>query len=260
MDLKNLFEKVRPFVDQFNAIDLMFDKTAKLPSGTNVKYLDIIRQIDREDESLVESYNDDRDKEAVTSLITFFRGYEALRVESVRRVVKNLESCGFDDLIMITAADNSKYLSAPNPSDTGIIYIATNRLVDGLFAGCPYTWGFLRCTNDYDEHVAYPFDIRFSLHVYVDESDEGYKMSDETVKQCPKFDPISIIDPELDTKLRDNFKLVHDFIMRDIDAFFKKNAELHEELKKELTAYINAPDTELGALIYLKEVIDDELS
>lgn len=260
MDLQGLFEKVKPYIDQFNVSDLIYDRTAKLPSGACINYVEIIRQIDREDESLVKSYHDDRDKEAVTSLIKFFRGYEDLRVEFVKRAVKILESCGFDDLVMLTSADSSKYLAAPNPSDTGMIHITTNRLVDDLFAECPYTWGLLRCTNDYDDTIDYPFHIRFSLHVYAGKSDEGYEMSDDVIKQCPTFEPISIVDPEFDTKLRDNFKPIHDFIMRDIDAFCKRNAELHEELKRQIIDYVNAPDTELGALVYLKEVIDDELS
>jgi len=259
MDLKCLFETVKPYIDQFNATDLVFERTAKLPSGAYVKDADILKQIDDEDASLVESYNDDRDKEVVTSLIKFFKGYNDMRVKSVKRIVKILESYGFNDLIMLTCEDDSKYLSAPS-YDNGALNISTSRLTDGMFDGCPYTLGFLRCTNDFDDIIKYPFDIKFMLYAHQESSDEGYQMSPDVVKQCPKFEPISIVDPEFETKLHDNFKKVYEFIMHDIDAFFKKNAELHEELKKQIIDYVNSPDTGLEALAYLKEVIDEELS
>ncbi len=260
MDLKDLFEKVKHYIDRFNACAEAFNRMLKLPSGEYVKYVDIIRLIDNKDESLVESYTDDRDKEVITSLIKFFREYEAVRVKSVKHIIEVLESCGFDDLVMLTAEDSSKYLSAPASNDTGVVHIATNRLVDGLFDDCPYTWLILRFTNDYDETINYPFDIGFIMYAYQESSDEGYKLTCDKVKQCPKFKPISIDDPDFDTKLRDNFKEIHEFIMHDIDEFFEKRDNRYEELKKELTAYINSPDTELGALERLKEVIDDELS
>lgn len=259
MDLKCLFEKVKPYIDRFNAEDSVLDRSVKLPSGEYVKYSKLIGQIDYEDESFVESYTDDRDKEVVTSLIKFFKGYEEVRIKTIDRVIKILESCGFDDLVTITSADESKYLSAPASYDTGAINVSTTRLVDGMFSDCPYPLGFLTFTNDYDDTIDYPFNIRFHLHTTYEESDEGYQMSPDVAKQCPKFEPISIVDPEFDTKLCDNFKKVHEFIMHDIDAFFKKNAERHEELRKQITEYVNSPDTGLGALEYLKEVIDQEL-
>ena len=252
MDLKCLFETVKPYLE--------CNRYAKLPSGAYVKYMDVLSQLDNEDESLVESYNDNRDKEVVKSLIEFFKEYEDLRVKSVKHIIEILESCGFDDLVIITSKDESKYLSAPWASDTGVIHIATNRLVDGIFGDCPYTWLILRFTNDYDETIAYPFNIKFILYAYQESSDEGYQLTSDTIKQCPKFEPISIADPEFDTKLCDNFKKVYDFITHDIDAFFKKNAERHEELKKQIIDFVNSPDTELGSLAYLKEVIDEELS
>jgi hypothetical protein len=48
--------------------------------------------------------------------------------------------------------------------------------------------------------------------------------------------------------------------MHDIDEFFEKREARYEDLKKELTAYINSPDTGLGALEYIKEIIDEDLS
>ena len=143
---------------------------------------------------------------------------------------------------------------------SGEVAIATRRLTDGLLRGdYPYIWGFLKCDPDYDEFIHYPFAIRFAF-AYKDSSDEDYDISDDKMKQCPDFEPISIVDSEFETKLRDNFKKVYDFITRDIDSFFKKNAERYEELKKELTAYINSPDTGLGALEHIKEIIDEDLS
>jgi hypothetical protein len=77
------------------------------------------------------------------------------------------------------------------------------------------------------------------------------------MKQCPDFERISIADSEFDTKLRDRFKNIHDFVMNDIDEFFKKDAEFHEELKQRIIDYVNAPDTTIEALIYLTEKLED---
>ena len=260
MELKELFEKVKHYIDRFNACAEVHERTLKLPSGEYVEYDEIIKQIDYEDASLIESYNDDRDKEVITSLINFFKEYEAVRVKSVKHVIEVLESCGFEDLVTMTSEDSSKYISAPASFDTAVVHVATNRLVDGIFGDCPYTWLILRFTNEYDETINYPFDIRFILYAYQESSDEGYKLSRDKVKQCPKFEPISIDDPEFDTKLCDNFKKIHEFIMHDIDEFFEKREARYEDLKKELTAYINSPNTGLGALEHIKEIIDEDLS
>jgi len=260
MELKELFEKVKHYIDRFNACAEVHERMLKLPSGEYVKYDDIIRLIDNEDASLIESYSDDRDKDVITSLIKFFREYEAVRVKSIKHIIEVLESCGFDDLVTMTAEDSSKYISAPAAFDTGVVHITTNRLADGMFDDNPYTWWILRLTNDYDETIAYPFNVSFILYAYQEASDEGYKLTRDKVKQCPKFKPISITDPDFDTKLRDNFKEIHEFIMYDIDEFFEKREARYEDLKKELTAYINSPNTGLGALEHIKEIIDEDLS
>jgi hypothetical protein len=167
-----------------------------------------------------------------------------------------LESCGFDDMVMLTYKDNPKYPSAL-AFITGEVDIATRRLTDGVLKGdYPYIWGSLKCDADYDEFVRYPFSIRFSFS-YCGSSDEGYDISDDKMKQCPDFERISIADSEFDTKLRDRFKNIHDFVMNDIDEFFKKDAEFHEELKQRIIDYVNAPDTTIEALIYLTEKLED---